>query len=150
MTELICRQATHADFELIYQILRVSLGPYVEQTWGSWDEDAQRKRFEQVTHVEDHQILELNGETAGCLCLKESPDELRLARLFILPQFQNRGFGTKIMTGILELAERKKLPIRLRVLRVNPARSLYERLGFRIIEEDTAHFTMLREPLHPG
>jgi len=144
LTELTRRQATAADFELIYQILRASLGPYVEQTFGSWDEEIQRKRFEQVTRVEDHQILGLQGKTAGCLCLKEAPDELRLARLFILPEFQRRGLGTAIMKGILELADQRKLPVRLRVMRVNPARRLYERLGFQVIGEDETHFTMLR------
>jgi GNAT superfamily N-acetyltransferase len=147
--ELTRRQATDADYELIYKILRASLGPYVEQTFGSWDEETQRRRFEEVTRVEDQQILELRGETAGCLCLKESAEELRLARLFILPQFQNRGSGTRIMEEIVELSDRKKLPVRLRVLRVNPARRLYDRSGFQVIEEDATHFTMLRKPRIP-
>ena len=143
------RPATQSDIELIYHILPVSLGPYVEQTWGVWDEGVQRKRFEEITRVEDHAIVELDGETAGCVCLKKTETEMRLARLFIMPQFQNRGFGTQIMQEILMRADQKRLPIRLRVLRVNPARRFYDRIGFHIAAEDATHYTMVRLPDTP-
>ena len=69
---------------------------------------------------------------------------MRLARLFIRPQFQNRDFGTQIMQEILMRADQKRLPIRLRVLRVNPARRFYHRIGFRLAAEDATHYTMVR------
>src|SRR5208282_2514944 len=102
------------DLELIYCILRAALGPYVEQTWGKWDDAAQRKRFDEVTRPEDHSIIELDGLPIGCLCLKKSDVELRLVRLFILPEFQNRGLGTRILQEVLGLADENHLPVRLR------------------------------------
>jgi ribosomal protein S18 acetylase RimI-like enzyme len=144
--ELTRRPATKDDLELIFEILRASLGPYVRQTWGVWDEAIQRQRFDEVTKVEDHFLLELSGQTVGCLCFKESATEVRLARLFITPQYQNRGLGTQVMREIMRLADQKSLQIQLRVLRVNPARRLYERLGFSVVGENDTHYTMRRPP----
>ncbi|MHC4780253.1 MAG: N-acetyltransferase [Planctomycetota bacterium] len=46
---------------------------------------------------------------------------------------------------ILDLQERAReehLPVRLQVLKVNPARHLYERLGFRCCCETKTHLRM--------
>ena len=136
------RPARDYDLEFIYQVLRLALGPYIEQTWGEWDEPEQRRRFEQVTRVEDHQIIELAGEAIGCLCALNRPDELRLVRLFLLPGSQRRGIGTNIITTLLNSAKQRGVPVRLRVLKVNPARRLYERLGFVVSGESETHFMM--------
>jgi ribosomal protein S18 acetylase RimI-like enzyme len=144
--ELTRRPATKDDLDLIFEILRASLRPYVQQTWGVWDEAIQRQRFNDVTKVEDHFLLELSGQTVGCLCFKESATEVRLVRLFITPPYQNRGLGTQVMREIMLLGDRQSLPIQLRVLRVNPARRLYERLGFSVVGEDDTHYTMRRPP----
>jgi len=130
--------------DLLYSILRAALAPYVEQTWGTWDDTTQRKRFDEVTRAADHVIIELDGLPVGCLCLKTSNAEVRLVRLFILPKFQNQGFGTRILREVLRLADEQRLPTRLRALRVNPARRLYERHGFRVTEENETHYTMVR------
>lgn len=37
-------------------------------------------------------------------------------------------------------------PVWLQVLKVNPARALYERLGFRVVGQSDTHWHMLREP----
>jgi GNAT superfamily N-acetyltransferase len=141
------RPANAADWELLYEIMRQSLGPYIEQAWGIWDEVAQRKRFGEVTRIEHHSILELDGKPIGCVCVKPSDVEIRLVRLFIVPPFQNRGYGTRILIGILASADRNGLPVRLRVLRVNPARRLYERHGFVVAGETETHYTMVRSPI---
>jgi GNAT superfamily N-acetyltransferase len=143
-TQLTRRPATDADLELIYSMLRASLGPYVEQTWGKWEDEAQRKRFDEVTRAADHSILELDGEPIGCLCVKQSDTEVRLIRLFILPEFQRRGLGTRILEEVLASANELGLPVSLRVLRVNPARRLYERHGFVVAAENETHYTMMR------
>jgi ribosomal protein S18 acetylase RimI-like enzyme len=50
---------------------------------------------------------------------------------------------------MLELFSESNLtrqPIRLFVLKVNPARRLYERLGFQVLEETETHYVMRRNP----
>jgi len=143
------RPATDSDLELIYQIYCDCLGAYIVQTWGAWDGTAQRKRFDEVTRAEDHCILVMDGSPIGCVCVKTSETEIRLVRLSILPPFQNHGIGSEILRGILAQADNRKLPVRLRVLRVNPAQRLYERHGFQICEESETHYTMVRALQNP-
>ena len=78
--------------------------------------------------------------------MRRQSDEIRLFRVFLLPSVQNRGIGTRLVRDLLDEAAAAGLPLRLRVLRVNPARRLYERLGFVLSGETETHFTMERLP----
>lgn len=69
--------------------------------------------------------------------MTEQENEIPLASIRLLPKFQNRGIGTKI---ILDLIEKSNKPVKLKVLKVNPARKLYERLGFKVSGETETHF----------
>lgn len=46
----------------------------------------------------------------------------------------------------MNAASARGLPTRLQVLKVNPARSLYERLGFELVEETQTHYVMQFQP----
>jgi ribosomal protein S18 acetylase RimI-like enzyme len=59
-----------------------------------------------------------------------------------LPEFQGRGLGTTILGDVIEHARMGRRPVSLQVLKVNPARRLYERLGFVISGESETHFQM--------
>lgn len=60
----------------------------------------------------------------------------------IAPEHQRKGIGTEVIRSIVAEAINQTLPIRLSVLKVNPARALYERLGFKVIGESTYHLQM--------
>jgi GNAT superfamily N-acetyltransferase len=130
------------DLEFLFALFKVSLGPYVEQTYGPWQEDAQRQRFFQLTNPAAHQIVECGGEPIGCLNVERSTDALELHRVFLLPAFQRRGIGSRLVRRLLAEAESAGLPVRLRVLRVNPAQRLYARLGFAVIGQTETHVLM--------
>jgi GNAT superfamily N-acetyltransferase len=136
------RPATAGDLEFLYRLTRESLGPWVIQTFGPWDDAAQRERFFRETLVETHEVVERDGEPIGCLCTSIQPGALKLHRVFLLPAAQGRGLGTALVREVMAAARARGLPLRLRVLRVNPARNLYERLGFRVTGETETHFEM--------
>ena len=50
----------------------------------------------------------------------------------IVPSAQGRGLGTALVRLVLDEAAGRGLPVRLSVLANNPARGLYERLGFQV------------------
>jgi ribosomal protein S18 acetylase RimI-like enzyme len=60
----------------------------------------------------------------------------------IVPEHQRNGIGTEIIRRAVAQAREQKISLYLSVLKVNPARRLYERLGFRVIEETTHHLKM--------
>lgn len=144
MPSLTQRPATDADLDTIFSILREAISSYVEQVYGPWNDIEQRARFDASTRSVDHSMLELNGEAIGFTCVTNSADEIYLVRLMILPRFQNLGFGSQILREIIESSDRRGLPVRLRVMKVNPARRLYERHGFVVTEETETHWMMVR------
>jgi GNAT superfamily N-acetyltransferase len=125
---IVLRPASPADAEFVFRLAEAGLRHYAEQTWGKWDDAGTRASFVPATH----RIIQYGGQDVGCIALVESPDELELNRLFILPEFQNRGIGARLMGEVIAGARARRKPIRLRVLAVNPARRFWERLGFRV------------------
>jgi len=146
MSEIALRPAREGDRELLFALMKDALGPYVIATHGPWDEPAQRERFfEALTRTLSlHQIIELGGAPIGCLNVVRSAEQLKLNRVFLLPSHQGRGLGSQLMRGLMREADASRLPIRLRVLRVNPARRLYQRLGFVVSGETETHYLMER------
>jgi GNAT superfamily N-acetyltransferase len=69
-----------------------------------------------------------------------------LGQLFVDAPHQRKGIGTEVLRGIIEEASRRRLPVRLAVVKINPSRKLYERLGFRVTHEDERKVYMSREP----
>jgi len=53
----------------------------------------------------------------------------------LLPAHRNQGTGSALLNDILAEATAVTQPVRLHVERFNPARRLYERLGFTVIGE---------------
>lgn len=138
----VLRPATPADLEFLYGLLRQTLGPYVEQTWGPWDDEDQRARFFSATRLGTQRVVELDGRPTGCVDVDRLPDAFTLNRVLLLPEHQNRGLGSQLVGQVLSDAREAGLPVRLRVLRVNPARRLYQRLGFAVTGETETHVEM--------
>lgn len=72
--------------------------------------------------------------------------ELFLEKVYILPRVQGQGIGTHLVRRVLDEGLGAGLPVTLRVLKGNPARRLYERLGFVVVEQTTTHDVMRATP----
>ena len=87
-------------------------------------------------------LLVLNGQPIGRLYLDQRVDELRIIDIALLPDYRNQGLGSRLMKGILAEAEAAGLPVRIHVEHYNPARWLYQRLGFKEIETNGVYYLM--------
>jgi GNAT superfamily N-acetyltransferase len=125
------RPARPEDADFVYRVSEATMRAYAEATFGIWSEQIARDSFIPATH----RILHYDGKDIGCIELLDLPEAVQLNKLYILPAWQHQGIGTRILNDIKTLASARNKPLRLRVLRVNPARRLYERLGFRIEHE---------------
>ena len=141
--DLTRRAARAQDKELVRGWHRASMGPHVTATWG-WDDELQRSYFESRFDPERLEIVEQNGVPVGYLALRQESDRFILDELVLAPEHHNRGLGSRVMEEILSLADERGLAVELRVLRVNPARRLYERLGFELLDSSDTHHRMRR------
>ena len=76
------------------------------------------------------------------LSLEERVEDVFLRAIEIHPDYQGQGIGTAIIRKIIAEGALKMKPVFLQVLKVNPAKRLYERLGFSVVNETPTHFHM--------
>ncbi len=136
--EISFRQITFDDFDFLWRLHNAALREYVEKTWG-WDEERQRRLFAESFDANNGEIIVIGGADAGYLWTAEREMGTILVSIRILPEYQNRGIGKKIIEDVLV---KSKKPVRLQVLKINPAQNLYKRLGFETISETETHFLM--------
>ncbi|HEX8288775.1 MAG TPA: GNAT family N-acetyltransferase [Pyrinomonadaceae bacterium] len=135
------RAIVKEDYDFLWQLHNAALREYVEKTWG-WNEDWQKQNFAANFNPGDGVIIVYENEDVGFLWKIEKGNEILLASIRILPEYQNKGIGTKIIKDLLASSNKN---VRLQVLKVNPARNLYARLGFVIKDETDTHFVMERK-----
>ena len=67
---------------------------------------------------------------------------ISLAQIHVEPPYRSRGIGMELIKDLLHDARTKTKPVSLSVVKHNPAQTLYERLGFRVIGEDETKLHM--------
>jgi ribosomal protein S18 acetylase RimI-like enzyme len=75
-------------------------------------------------------IVEVDGVPAGRSYVQRWPKEIRLVDIALLPDFRRRGIGTALLERLFVEGRERRLPVTIHVEIFNPARALYERLGF--------------------
>ncbi|GLX87337.1 hypothetical protein tloyanaT_35900 [Thalassotalea loyana] len=91
---------------------------------------------------EDSLIIEYKSHAIGLIKLGRFIDRLHIRQLQILPNFQNKGIGEKVINRVVTRAREINQPVTLNVLKQNPALRLYQRLGFRVEQETELEFFM--------
>src|SRR5262245_3162300 len=136
------RQATAADAGFACGVVDRTIRIYAEQTFENWPAVEAHARATGDAEAGRLQIMELDGRPIGIMKVERTDTHIQLHQLFILPEYQRRGIGGWLLEDLLAEARAVGLPVRLRVLRVNPAKHLYERHGFRVTSEEPARFYM--------
>ncbi len=96
---------------------------------------AQHKYYLQQFPKAALDLILLRAKPVGRFYLDRRADEIRILDLSILPEFRNRGIGTLFLKELLDEGGQTELPVTIYLQRDDPARRLYERLGFTKIEE---------------
>jgi GNAT superfamily N-acetyltransferase len=135
------RRAQSSDSEFAYEAL-LTMRPYVESTWGGWLEVEGRARTASDAQAGRSQIVQLASVSVALLCVDQFETHLQLDQLYVIPEYQRRGIGAYVLGLVLADARNSSLPVRLRVLRVNPARHFYQRHGFKVTSETPERFFM--------
>jgi len=136
-----CRGATEDDLGFLWDLHVLTMRDYIEQTWG-WENLWQEENFRRFYETRDMEILTVDGKPLGAITVKENEDHLYLRNIQITPAWQKRGIGSILVAEFVARAKARGFAARLQVLKVNPARTLYERLGFRVSNESETHFLM--------
>lgn len=141
------RQATQDDIPFLVSLRRATMKEHVERAGREFDELEQRARV--LYRFDCAEIITMNGENVGLLKVARDQDPWALIQIQLLPAYQGRGRGRQIIETVLAEAQAADKPVVLDVFITNPARRLYERLGFRIVGQGRASLLMQRDPSRP-
>jgi len=94
----------------------------------------------------EHHIIELDGVPIGRLMVSRKQPAAVLVDIALLPEHRGKGIGSGLIRDLIQQCKEDKLPLRLQVLKTNPAQRLYERLGFTRTGEDQIYIQMERQP----
>lgn len=146
MEEISLREADANDSEFIFTVKKAAYREYVEQVWG-WDDDYQRERHNREFASHDFHIIQFRETDVGFFITSSTSDTLKVNQIYILPEYQGKGIGSACMTHIIDNANLEQRSVVLQVLKVNTRGiTLYKRLGFTIVGEDSIYFQMEKSP----
>ncbi len=99
---------------------------------------AQKAQYEFSYPEAENSIVVLGDQSIGVLRVDRKEAGTRLVEIALLSSQRRRGIGTALLRGLI--AEGR--PVLLSVERANPARRLYERLGFVVMRDDGVYLEM--------
>lgn len=108
--------------------------------------DAQHRYYQANYLGAQFQVILVDDQPAGRLYLHRRAAEIRIVDIALLPEYRNRGVGSALLRDILAEGERAGLPVTIHVECFNPALRLYERLGFRKVEDKGVYYFMEKPP----
>lgn len=136
------RPATDDDRELLLDVYASTRADELAAV--PWTDEEKRGFLRQQFDAQDRwwrlqypdcsfQVIEIDGRAAGRLYVDRREREIRLVDIALLPQYRRLGAGTRLIVELQREAEASDRALTIHVERFNPARALYDRLGFREI-----------------
>lgn len=105
--------------------------------------NAQHTDYERNYPDAERLVIRHGGEDVGRLYLDEESTRFSVIDIALLPAARGKGLGAAILTDIIALASEAGKPVLIYVEKNNPARRLYDRLGF-LPESDEGVYDLLK------
>lgn len=144
------RRATSSDSEELFRIHGQAMGRYLTEAYPDWSEAADREHHEKWMQDGRAQVILVGDRIAGSYEVVRHEDALWLRRIELDPQLHRSGLGTEIVRDLQQEASQQGLRLILDVFAHNPARRLYERLGFTEIGREGSSIKMEWQPPRVG
>lgn len=108
--------------------------------------NAQRRQYDAAYPLAENNVILRDGFLIGRMLVDRRGRDFTLVDIALLPEYRNAGIGTSLIRTLLVEAADASKPVRLHVLKSNPALGLYERLGFSPVADDSMYVEMVCEP----
>jgi len=135
---LILKKATRSDKSYLLQLRKLTMTEHLERVGRLYSDAQHLARIDM--HYEFANIIYYKNDKVGTIKYVNQDKVIEILQIQIHPKFQGKGLGGAVIQNILNLANTK--PVKLSVLKGNPAKKLYERLGFKVINENHQEWFM--------
>ena len=136
--EYTMRPAKADDYKYCYRLTKRNMADLFTRHWGGWVPS----KFREELVVDAVSIIVLGGRRAGYLSVKRRQEGLYIDNIQLSPPLHGRGIGTSILSRLL--ADHPGESVALTTFSDNPAKRLYERLGFRVAGREGNTLKMAR------
>lgn len=134
------RSATEADIPALLALREATMRMHMLNSGVEVSPESMRAR---LLHGYRHaQVLLREGRIVGLLKLDRSGEDYVVMQIQLAPELQGLGLGRALLQEYIAEARAAGRDVTLHVLKANPARGLYERLGFVVEGEDADEFHM--------
>ncbi|HET7270467.1 MAG TPA: GNAT family N-acetyltransferase [Rubrobacter sp.] len=151
--DLTLRPVEPGDEAFLYRVYASTREEELART--GWDEtqkaaflrmqfDAQSNYYEEHYRGAAFSVILSGGHPAGRLYVARWPEEIRIVDIALLPGHRGMGIGTRLLKDLISESEESGKPLSIHVERFNPALRLYQRLGFRAVEDKGVYLLMER------
>ncbi|MBJ7556984.1 GNAT family N-acetyltransferase [Marinomonas spartinae] len=117
------------DFAYLFSLRKESMTPHLEAEGVLLDDADHVRRIEY--RFDCAKIILVDGAIGGLVKVVEEGNDWELIQIQIDACLRGQGIGKRVITDILERAFSKGASVKLSVFRSNPAKELYQRLGFK-------------------
>ncbi|MDH7446289.1 GNAT family N-acetyltransferase [Aquimarina sp. 2201CG14-23] len=133
-------KAADVDIEFLFQLRKQTMVEHLENAglYLSDKDHMSRVKF----HFDGSYIVTQSNEKVGVLKYIKTDKTIEILQLQVLPEHQGKGIGKYLLEYMTSLSRSLNKELILKVLKENPARYLYERNGFNVIDEDQYEFHM--------
>ncbi|WP_164914106.1 GNAT family N-acetyltransferase [Aquimarina sediminis] len=136
--KLIKAQATDRDF--LFGLRKLTMVEHLEKAGINLSDAEHLSRVN--FNYECAFVVFKSNKKVGVLKYEEREDTIEILQIQILPDYQGQGVGKSLIEDLVTKSRDLNKRLQLKVLKENPAKKLYERIGFGIISQDDDQFLM--------
>jgi len=131
------RPGVAADLPMVFRAERDYIRNVEPDQEAAWTAAIDRNLALWIAELDRTTVLQCDGRPAGFATWTRSGDTATLVTVQVLPEFRRRGLGRLLVRWFIDQARSAGCAaVELGVHRDNPARDLYEGVGFTRVGED--------------
>jgi ribosomal protein S18 acetylase RimI-like enzyme len=143
-TNITLRPAERADEEFLLNLRIATMTEHLKRVGSELSTEQHTERLRD--RYQDASVICLDDTPIGLFKAFREKSTWVIGQFQIAPEYQNKGIGSYLLRTFLSQAQKENVPVQLSVLRGNPARRLYESLGFRPISKEADIITLMWNP----
>lgn len=134
------RRAIINDRAFLLSLRKVTMNKHLQYAGFYFDDAAHLMRIDE--YFSDSYIISYQNKAIGLLKLGLFADKIHLRQFQLLPEYQCLGIGSRVLELVKRKAQVKQLAITLNVLLKNPAKQLYLRHDFVVMDSNKLEYQM--------
>ena len=134
------RKCKQDDVSFILELKELGMKWYIEKIYG-WNIEIQKEKTKREIEkfIDTMKIIVVDNQDIGVTNFFEDKGKYHVGLIIVHPDYQGKGIATKIINDYIDIAKKEQKEILIKTYKCNPAKKLYEKLGFKQYDEDDTH-----------